>query len=185
MINLLPTKEKREILAGRTNRLLVRYILLLSVVIVMMVLSFAFVWLYLQNTRGVNQEKIEQNTASSQQLLSKQQAIDSFRSDLQTAKTILDKQVNYSTIILRVASIIPDNVVIEQLTLDPATFGTPTSLAANAKTEKDALNLKASLTSSPYFSDAHFDTITRTDNENSDYPYQITMTITLTKELLK
>lgn len=184
MINLLPTREKREILAGRSNRLLLRYTILLSIVTVAVLLAFVFVWLYLENTRSVNQAKISQNEASSKQLLSKQQAITSFRSNLQTAKSILDKQVNYSAITLRVASTIPSGVVIDQLTLDPATFGTPTKLSARAKSETAALQLKESLTNSPYYSNAHFDTLSRASDE-SGYPYQVTMTVTLTQELLK
>lgn len=184
MINLLPTKEKREILAGRSNRLLVRYSILLVVVIMMMLCAFAVVWFYLQNTREVNQARIEQNEASSRQLLAKQTAINEFRSNLQTAKTILDKQVNYSAIVLKVASTIPRGVVIDQLTLDPKTFGTPTSLTARVKNEAAALALKDSLTKSPYYNDAHFDSISRSDDP-SGYPYQVTMTVTFTKELLK
>ena len=184
MINLLPTKEKREILAGRSNRLLARYIVLLAIVTCMMLIAFAFVWFYLQNTKGINQTKIKQNEASSQQLLAKQNAINEFRSNLQTAKTILGKQVNYSAIILRVASTIPKGVVISQLSLDPTTFGTPTTLTARATSEAAVLKLKDSLTNSPYYSNAHFDTIANSDDQSA-YPYQVTMTVTLTKELLK
>ncbi len=185
MINLLPTQQKREILAGRTNRLLVRYIVLLAIVFGMMLLAFGFVWLYLQNTRSINQAKIEQNEASSRQLLAKQAAINDFRTNLQTAKTILDKQVNYSTIILRVASTIPDGVTIDQLTLDPTTFGTPTVLTARAKSEAATLALKDSFTNSPYYSDAHFDSIAKADDVKNGYSYSITMSVTLTQELLK
>lgn len=184
MINLLPTQEKREILAGRTNRLLVRYIVLLAIVTGLMVIAFAFVWLYLDNTRSANQAKIDQYEASSHQLATEQQAINAFRSNLQTAKTILDKQVNYSSIILRIAQTIPSGVVIDQLSLDPKTLGTPTTLTVRAQSEAAVLALKTALTSSPYYSNAHFDTIALPDSSTNKYPYQVTMTVTLTRELL-
>ncbi len=184
MINLLPVQEKREILAGRTNRLLVRYIVLLAIVIALMLAAFAFVWLYLDTIRSSSQAKIDQNEASSRQLVAEQQAIDAFRSNLQTAKTILNKQINYSGILLRIAQTIPSGVVIDQLSLDPATFGTPTTLTARAKDEAAVLALKAALTNSRYYSNAHFDTIVLPGDSNSNYSYQVTMTVTLTRELL-
>lgn len=185
MINLLPTREKREILAGRTNRLLVRYIILLAIVIVLMVIAFIFVGLYLENTRSANQAKIEQNEANSQQLIAKQKAINEFRTNLQTAKTILDKQVNYSAIILKVASTIPPGVIIDQLTLDRSTLGTPATLTAHAKDEKAVLALKDALNKSSYYSNAYFNNIAKPSDTSSDYPYQVTMTVTPTQELLK
>lgn len=185
MINLLPNDEKREILAGRTNRLLVRYNILLVVVIIMTLAAFGFVWLYLENIRNSSQEKIEQNEISSRQLLSKQQSINTFRSNLNTAKTILDKQINYSAILLKVASTIPSGVVLDELTLDPSTIGKPTVLNARARSEAALLKLKESFSESSFYSDAHFDTITRTSSDNDKYPYHVTMTVTFTRELLK
>ncbi len=184
MINLLPTREKREILAGRTNRLLARYIILLAIVMGLMLIVFVFVWFYLDNIRTTSQTKIDQNEANSRQLVTQQKAIDDFKSNLQTAKTILDKQVNYSHIILRIADTIPHGVTIEQLSLDPTTFGTPTTLTARAKSQAAVLALKTALTNSPYYSNAHFDTIALPDTPGNEYPYQVTMTVTLTRELL-
>lgn len=185
MINLLPTNEKREILAGRTNRLLVRYLFLLLIVIVMTLAAFGFVWYYLETTRSASQARIEENEASSRQLLSRQQAIASFKTNLKTAKTVLDKQVNYSTILLRVSSTIPAGVVLNQLTIDPATIGTPTTITARARSESALLKLKDSLTQSPYYSDAQFGTITKADDSSDGYPYQISMTVTYAKELFQ
>ena len=185
MINLLPNDEKREILAGRTNRLLVRYNILLVIVMIMTLAAFGFVWLYLENIRTSSQEKIEQNEISSRQLLNKQQSINTFRANLNTAKTILDKQINYSTILLKVASTIPSGVVLDELTLDPSTIGKPTVLNARARSEAALLKLKESFSESSFYSDAHFDTITRTASDNDKYPYHVTMTVTFTQELLK
>ncbi len=185
MINLLPTSEKREILAGRTNRLLVRYIFLLIVVMVMTLAAFGFVWYYLETTRSTSQAKIEENEANTRQLLSQKQAIAEFKTNLKTAKTVLDKQVSYSTIVLRVASTIPDGVVLNQLTLDPTTVGKPTVITARARTEAALLKFKDVFAGSPYYSDAQFGTITNTEVSSDKYPYQITMTVTFTKELFQ
>lgn len=185
MINLLPTDEKREILAGRTNRLLVRYIFLLLMVMLMTVIVFGFVWLYLNTTRSTNQEKIAENEQSSLELRDDQLAINNFRANLQTAKTILNKQVNYSTILLRVASTVPEGVVLDNFLFDPATLGTPTVLNARAKNDAAVLKLKDSFVSSKYYSDVRFNTIDNNDSKTDPYPQHITITVTYTPELMK
>lgn len=182
MINLLPEFEKREIRAGISNRLLVRYLLLFLALAVFMVLSMVAVYFYLVNTKSVAQDNIASNEADSRELTAKLQDVNAFRSDLATAKQILDKQVNYSAMILRFARSMPSGVVVDTLSLDPETLGQPTKINARTKSEQAAINLKDTLNRSPYFEDAYFDTISRA--EGGDYPYSVTMSVTFTKELL-
>lgn len=182
MINLLPEYDKREIKAGITNRLLVRYLSMFLGLAVFMMLALVAVYFYLSNTKVAAEDNIARNQADSLELTAKQKEVNDFKSDLATAKQILDKQVNYSTIILRFASTIPSGVVVDNLALDPETIDQPTKINARTKTEQAAINLKNALNRSPYFDDAYFDTITRT--EDDDYPYTVTMSVTFTQELL-
>ncbi len=182
MINLLPVQDKKEILAGRTNRLLVRYLLLFLALGVFMILALVAVYFYLGNVKSVAESNIASNDADSRELMAKQQEVNSFKSDLATARQILDKQVNYSSIILKVAGSIPPGIIIENLSLDPETIGTPTKLNARAKSEQAAIRLKDSLNRSAYFSDAYFDSISH--NSEAQYPYTVTMSVTFNKELL-
>lgn len=182
MINLLPVQYKKEIVAGRSNRLLVRYLLLFLALGVVMILVMVAVYFYLGSTKATAEKNIASNEADSLELQTKQQAVNEFKSDLATAKQILDQQIDYSSIILKVAGTIPDNVVIDNLSLDPETIGTPTKLNARAKSEQAAIYLKDALNRSPHFSDAYFDSISRA--EDSDYPYTVLMTVTFNEELL-
>lgn len=182
MINLLPADAKREIAAGRANRLLLRYLILFIALALVLVAAIGLVYMFLQNTYASEQDKKQESENSSRQLLARRQEVEAFRSDLATAKQILDKQINYSSIILRVAGAIPDGVVISDITLDPKTIGTPTKLNAEARSEARLKALKDSLNSSPYFDDVYYDSVTK---QSGKYPYAAILTVTFKQELLQ
>lgn len=183
MINLLPRSAKRELYAGRTNVLLVRYNILMIIVIAAVALILAGVYLYLMTTLTNAERRIEESERSGQQLATEQQEIASFKSNLATAKQILDKRVDYSTVILRISSVVPGGVLVDQLSLDPETFGTPTKLNVSATSEQRVLELKNALNESEYFDDAYIDTITKA--ESGDHPYAAVLTVTFKQELLQ
>lgn len=181
MINLLPQAAKKELAAGRANRLLLRYLLMfLGLAIIMLAIIFV-VYLFLRNTNDAEVQKKAETEATSQQLLSRQQDVIAFKSDLATAKQILDKQINYSTIILRVADTIPDGVVISDIALSPEAIGTPTKVNAQAKSESRLKALKDSFNASPYFENAFYDSVTK---QTGEYPYSAVLTVTLKQELI-
>ena len=185
MINLLPEFEKKQIRAGRVNLLLVRYTIILAAILILMVGEFVLAYFYMQYTRGIAEQKISDNQVRSQEILEKKQKIENFRSNLSTAKQILDKQVDYSTITLEIASLVPKNVVIDQLTIDPATFGTETVLTARAKNAAAAGDLKKALETSSYFDNVRFNTVAYASGGSDDaYPYTTTLSITFKRELL-
>lgn len=183
MINLLPRREKRELYAGRTNALLVRYSVLTVVAIVMVLAALGIMYVYLTGVKQQSEQRIAASEQDGRELLAKQQEITAFQSDLATAKQILDKQINYSSVILRFSSALPPGVVMDQLQLDPATFGTPTPLNVKARSDQVVVDLKNRLNASEYFADAHIDSITHGDE--AGYPVSATLTVTLKKEMLQ
>jgi len=182
MINLLPLNEKKLIRAGRANRLLIRYVLLILALMVGLTAVFSFVWLYLRNTEQSAQRKIAESEASSKQLQSTVSQIESFKSNLSSANQILAKRIDYSGIILRYASTIPSGVIIDTMTLSPTIAGEPTELVAQAKDAATVIKLKDSLNDSPYFSDAYFTEVSR--NAEGPYQYTIRLSVTIKQELL-
>lgn len=181
MINLLPPIAKKEIAAGRANRLLLRYLLLFIGLAVLMVAIIGFVYWFLHNTNDAEQRKKADSESSSQQLMSRQQDVAAFKADLATAKQILDKQIDYSDIILRVAGAIPAGVIISDLTLSPEVIGTPTKITAQARSESSLHAFKAILNRSSYFEEVFYDTVTK---QEGDYPYSVVLTVTFKQELL-
>lgn len=184
MINLLPEFDKKEIRAGRINNLLVRYTIIMVILLIVMAIEFFLAYLYMQYTEDTKKAAISDNQTKSQEIATKQLEITDFRQNLSTAKQILDKQVDYSAIILEVSSLIPKGVVLEQLTIDPTTFGTSTTLTAQATGATTTRQLKKTLEESAYFSDVHFDTIKSEQSGDTRYPYTATLSVTFKKELL-
>ena len=184
MINLIPDFDKKQIRAGRVNILLVRYTFVMAIILVVMAAEFVLAYFYMQYTKDSAQDTIADNQTKRQEIKKKEQEVTAFRQNLATAKQILDKQVDYSAITLEVASLIPEGVVLDQLTIDPATFGTATTLTAQTTSETTARNLKKSLEDSSYFSDVKFDTIARSQGADSRYSYTASLSVTFRKELL-
>ena len=183
MINLLPDEDKKEIRAGRANNILVRYVIATLCVLVLIGIELAGAYYYISYSSQQANEAIAENEAKSKDLLEKQNKVATFRKNLATTKQILDKQVDYTELILRVASVIPSGVVLDKLDLDSTTFDTPTTVDLRAKDESSLSALKQSLNDSSYFSNVHFNTISISTNSDTKYPYQVNLSLTYTREL--
>ncbi len=182
MINLLPPDAKKELAAGRANRLLLRYLLLFLGLAVVMIGVIALVYWFLQTVNNTEVEKMNASETATRQLVAQQQEVDAFKSDLATAKQILDKQIDYSSILVRLAGKVPSGVNITQITLDSATIGTPAKITAESRSERQLIELKNSLANSGYFTEVYYDTITRQEGR---YPFTSTLTVTFNQELLR
>jgi Tfp pilus assembly protein PilN len=183
MINLLPPAHKRDIQAARANSLLIRYNFLLLSVLAFLMLSIGVVYVYLTNTKASAETTIRDNQAKVAGFTPVEEQAQSFRQNLSTAKQILDREVNYTQVILALAKVLPNGVVLTSLSLDAATFGTETTLAAKAKSYEQAIALKDALSQSSLFSDVHFQSIVA--SEGTDYPVTVNLYVTFKKEAAK
>lgn len=184
MINLLPTEEKHQLRAARTNTLLIRYNIFLVSIVAFMGMTVAATYIYLNTTAANAQHTIDSNQARVGQYASVQTEAQQFRQHLATAKQILDNQVTYSKVIIEIANLIPSGVVLQNLSLDSQAFGSPTTLVAQAKDYASALSLKDSFSKSPLFSDVHFQSIT-TGGGQSSYPLTVNIVVTIQKGAAK
>lgn len=184
MINLLPQEEKRQLRAARSNTLLIRYNIFLLGVVAFMGIAVAITYVYLTTARQNAEQTIATNKAKAVQYSSVQSQAAQFRDHLSTAKQILDGEVTYSRVILDIAKLIPGGVVLENLSLDSQTFGTETTLVAQAKSYDAALALKDSFGKSSLFSDVHFQSIT-TGTGDTAYPITVNLNITIKKDAAK
>ena len=183
MINLLPPETKRELRAARSNTLLVRYNLFLVGAMVFMVIAIGIVYVYLSNTKAAAEQVIAENKAKVADYVTVETQAKEFRTNLQTAKQILDQEVNYSKVVLEFASVMPAGTILETLTLDSATFGTPITLNAKAKNYESALALKDSFQKSDLFTDVHFQSIS--GSVDTGYPISVSLNVTIKKEAAK
>lgn len=183
MINLLPPEEKRELRAARTNSLLLRYNLLLMGAVLFLALAIGIAYVYLTAAKVNAETTITENKAKVADFSEVQTEADAFRSNLTTAKQILDNEVIYTKVILAIAALMPSGTVLDKLSLDSQTFGTQTTLSAQAKSYDDALRLKDSFQNSPLFSNVHFQSIN--SGGQPPYPLTVNLNVTIKKDAAK
>lgn len=183
MINLLPKERKKTIRAGLANRLLVRYLVLSIVTLIAVLLIFGLAWLYLLNVKSNAEQTITDAEAASRSISEDAAKVTVFENNLKTAKQILDKEINYSQIVLRYAAAIPSNTIIDTITLDPAIVGKSSTFTAKVKSEKDVTKLKDALTTSAYFDDVRFREVVFNEDAGT-YKYNVSIELVVNKSLL-
>lgn len=188
MINLLPPEHKRQIRAARANTLLLRYNILLLGCVVFLFLAIAGVYVYLHSTKVAAEQTITDNESKVAGFSTVKGQAEQFKSNLSIAKQILNKEVTYTSVILKIAHLLPKGVVLDSVNLDSATFGTATTLTAKAKSYNDAIALKNAFQNSDLFSDVHFQSIATSsgsDGSSADYPVTINLSVVIKKEAVQ
>lgn len=180
MINLLPPEHKAQIVAARANRLLLRYNILLLAAIGFLLAAIGLVYVYLGNTKAAAEASIEDNIARVSNYNAIEAEANSFRQNLTSAKQILDSDVTYTKVILEIAGVLPAGVVLDTLSLDSATFGTPTTLNTRARDYDTVLRLKDALQASNLFSDVSIQTIS--GGGEGSYPLNAALSVTIRKD---
>lgn len=181
MINLLPEQNKKDLQAGRTNLLLVRYNILMLGALLFTVAAIAVLYFYLVAAKASAEQAISDNKQKASEYAQVETDAAKFRANLATAKEILDKEVLYTNMILKFSNLIPKGVIFDTLSLDPKSFGTTTVLTAHCKTASDASTLKEAFQNSTIFSDVHFQSLSVTDGDTSGYPYTVSLSVVINK----
>ncbi len=182
MINLLATNKKNEIRAARNNVLLMRYIwmLILAIVFILSVLYVSYN--VLAQTKANNDILIESNDTKAGVYSTTKAQVDSLSSSLSETKTILDQEILYSKVLVKLGQQMPPGTIIDTLTLNQAAFaGTPVSVKVYAKTSNDVVTLRSQFQSSPLFSSVNFQSVVENGGGIEGYPVSIDMTLTLNK----
>ncbi len=184
MINLLAPNDRRQLAAARTNTLLRRYVLLLTLVVGVLLLEIAGVYVFLSIDKANNEAVILENKSKTTEYAQIEQEASAFRSNLATAKFILEKQVDYTSLITGVASALPNDAIIDTLALNPETFGTPATLTIHTGSYGLAIDVKSRLQQSPLFTDVSFQSVAKDDNSTSAHPYTAVYNVTFAKDAL-
>lgn len=184
MINLLPPTARKELVASRTNTLLLRYVFLLLSLVGLLIVEMAVVFVFLSTSKASNQATITENASKTAAYASTSQQADAFKSNLAVAKVILSKQVPYTKILQVLSDAMPPGTIIDKISIDPSTFGAPTTLSIRAKNYDDAIALRNNLNKSTAFSDVNFQSITLQQQDKTGYAYTATLNVTFKKEVL-
>lgn len=190
MINLLAPEDRRQLSAARTNSLLLRYTILLSIVIGVLVIEMVGTAIFLNLEKARNEAIVADNETKTASYASVKQQAEEFQGNLATAKYILGKQIPYTTLILTLANNLPSNAVLDKLTIDPATFGESSTLTVQTVSYKRAVDVKTALqdikvNDVPLFDSVSFSSITASTDKTAKYEYTAVYQVVYAQEVLK
>lgn len=184
MINLLPPQDLSNLQAAKTNRLLLRYNILLLGAVGLIILALAFTYVVLGMGQNNAQATIDSNNQRVASYAKVRQQGAEFSKNLSTAKQIFASETNYTDLLVKIAQALPAGTSLQSLTLDEATIGKSTTIAANVASPQAALQLKDALAAKPkLFSNVYLLSITNGDTA-SKYPYTASLGVTINKGAL-
>lgn len=181
MINLLPSHRQKDLRAARTNTILVRYNVVMLIASVFMAIAISIVYVFLISIRTSAENAIADNQTREQSYAEVKSQAQAFNQELADAKTILDSEVSYSKALVEYAKLFPEGTAVNAITLSEATFGAPIEETVRITGEEAAQALIQSMTSSPFVSGFERKSIAITDDNT--YPYTMTISFTLSKEI--
>lgn len=190
MINLLPPDDKKQLAAARTNTLLARYSVLLSIIVVFLALEVVGMYLVVDASTAQNESIIAENEQKTAAYASTKQQAAVFSSNLATAKYILGKQAPYTRLIFALSTSLPEGSVLDTMALDPTTFGTPTTLTVKTQSYNKAVEVKAALQNAkingktPLFTSVSFQSLSASEELTSQYRFTAILNVTYSKEAL-
>lgn len=182
MINLIPYDKKRQIRAARANIILIKCIAFMFFAVLFLAIACSATYMYLKNAKD-NAEKqastsnIAKNDASSS-VLSEASIINT---DLITANNIINQQIIYSNIITEIAKNLPAGVVLDSLTLNNSSIGTPISLTLYATTANKGQEIKDNFNKITLFSGLNIKSVNPVSSGPSGYPFVIDLTLIINK----
>jgi len=180
MINLLPVSTKQEIRAARLNVILFRYILILALGIGFLGMIVGGSYIILGGVETTAKTTIATNNQKASSFGSTQAEADALRNNLESAKTVLSADIDYTKLLTGIAALVPEGVVLDKLTLNPAVFGTASTVQVYAKTTEDAIALKDAFSTSPLFSNVSFQSISNKSGITG-YPVNVQMSVVINK----
>lgn len=182
MINLLPINDKKEIRAARVNVVLLRYNVILLITVLFLVGALAYSYYYLINAQQFATSAINSNAQKESSFTKIKTEADGFRSELASAKSILDGQMSYAKAALNIAKLLPEGTAINELKLNEQSFSTPLTLSVNIADEQAASHLIKNFKESPFFTGV---TKNKISVGSGAYPYIMEISVTMSKEAAK
>ncbi len=181
MINLLSDERKDDIRAARANVILLRYTALIVLALVFLGGALYTSYSILTLTMQANEEIISANDVKADVYSETKQEVDALSAQLTDAKSALDQETRYSQILVQIGQLTPPGTVLDNLTLDAASFnGTPVEITAYAKSTAEATTLQSQFQNSSVFSQVSLKS-TDASSGIDGYPTKILLSVTLNK----
>lgn len=198
MINLLPDNKKADIRAGRTNVILLRYIVLSSIILSLLALICIGFFIILNDTRNHAIQMTESNVQSSSQFAKVREQTTEYQQNLSIAKQIISQNINYTDAVMDITKLVPAGVILDSITLSPDNLDGRTIFTARATTNTAALAIKDNFSNSKnilgkeLFTDVYFQNLTqsnttsnRSDDSQSKYSILVSLSVKLNLKAVK
>lgn len=181
MINLLPTDRKDEIKAARANIILLRYMAIIA-------LAVAFIGgaLYVSDTVLASTMKnadslVASNDVKADIYSETKQEVDALSAKLNDTKSILNQEIRYSKVLVKIGQLMPHGTVLGDLDLATANFnGQAIDVTAYAKSTAEAGTLQNQFQISPLFAQVILKS-TETKQEVEGYPITVSLSVVLSR----
>lgn len=181
MINLLPDEAKKQLRAARTNVVLTRYTFIILIAGAFLAMVMAGSYVLLTQTRDSAQELITANDTKAEVFSETQQQVATLTADLGEARTILDQQISYSSVLRSLGQNMPEGTVIDEIELTQASFGgTPVNLTLYATSSEATVAVGERLQASGVFSNVNIESVSE-QNGIAGYPVSATITMTINR----
>lgn len=200
MINLIPPNKRRELQAMRHNAILVRYVLIAIVFFAVTVLIHIGTFLLLRQAEVANTTQSESHLAKANEYEDVHRIAQEYTKNLTAAKALFDSSIPYPEALSNLAKTLPSGVIIDTVNLEAGIIDQPGTLTAHAVSYDAAVALKDAFSNSTIATGVSIASVTNTaisgatgaDNAStsetgeapSQYPIQVTLNITFTRELL-
>lgn len=157
MINLLPKQNLKELRASKRNVLLRRYIVLLTLAIVLLTGIFVFMYATLEDSKKITAQVIVENDKRVASYKDTKLQGETLNNNLIQVKNILSQRVDYSKVLVRIAQILPANVSIQSIQLESKLFEGTKTIQINAPNLDSVVAAKAAFENSGLFSSVKID----------------------------
>ncbi len=183
IINLLPNETKKQMRAARINALLAKYIGVLLISVIFLALACVTSYFFLINSKATAEKVITFNQTKSDSYSSVLSQANAINASFSVASSIISQQISYSDIIMGIGAALPSGVVLNSLSVSKDNIGTPIVLKLSAQNAEKATELKANFQKYPLFSGYIFQSSTLNSSGSGGYPVEITIGITITKNV--
>lgn len=181
MINLLSTEHKDEIRAARTNVILLRYMSIITLALLFLGGALYVSATVLTATKTSAEKTITSNDIKADVYSETKNSVDTLSAQLNSAKPILDQEVRYSQVLVKLGQAMPVGTVLGNITLNSGAInGAPLEFTAYAKSTNETAAIQSQLQSSGIFMQV---TIKGTEDGKGiqGYPVAVQLTGTLNR----
>jgi len=186
MINLLPSETKKQIRAARINVVLIKYLIFSIFSTAFLALACATVYLFIINTKPIdNSAQAKVNQSDSANYDAAKIKYDTLVASFSSAKSIVEQQVSYSTIITTIGATLPSGVILDNLSLSSSKIGSPMILQLKATSTSAESKIKESFQNSTMFSGVSIQSSKSDSSDTTGYPVSIDLSLVINKGLVQ